>query len=71
MTLVDDAKTILLKAWSIRLALLSAALSAAEVALPYFTDFVPQNTMAVLAVVTSASAAIARVVAQPAMKAEP
>jgi hypothetical protein len=71
MTLVDDAKTILLKAWSIRLALLSAALSAAEVALPYFGDFVPQNTMAILAVVTSASAAIARVVAQPAMRSEP
>ena len=68
MTLVDDAKTILIKAWSIRLALLSAALSAAEVALPYFTDFVPPNTMAILAVVTSASAAVARVVAQPAMK---
>ena len=66
MTLVDDAKTILFKAWSVRLALLSAVLSAAEVALPYFTGFVPPGTMAILAIVTSSGAAIARIVAQPA-----
>ncbi len=66
MTLIDDAKTVLLKAWSIRLALLSAMLSAAEVALPFFTDLIPPNTMAVLAVLTSAGAAVARLVAQPA-----
>jgi len=67
MTLINDAKTVLLKAWSVRLALITALLSAAEVALPFFTDFIPPNTMAILAVITSASAAIARVVAQPAM----
>jgi len=65
MTLIDNAREVLLKAWSIRLALLSALLSAMEVALPFFTDFVPPNTMAVLAVLTSAGAAIARLVAQP------
>lgn len=67
MTLIEDAKTVLLKAWSIRLALLGACFSAAEVALPFFTDFVPPHTMAVLAVITSCGAAIARVVAQPGM----
>lgn len=65
MTLIDNAREVLLKAWSIRLALLSAILSAAEVALPFFTDFIPPHTMAILAVVTSAGAAVARLVAQP------
>lgn len=67
MQLIDDAKTVLLKAWSVRLALLGAVFSAAEVALPFFAPFVPPHTMAILAVVASAGAAIARVVAQPAM----
>ena len=65
MTLIDDAKTVLLKAWSVRLALLGAVFSAAEVALPFFTPFVPPRTMAVLALLSSAGAALARVVAQP------
>ena len=65
MTLIDNAREVLLKAWSVRLALLSAVLSAAEVALPFFTTFIPPNTMAILAVLTSAGAAIARLVAQP------
>ena len=65
MTLIDNAREVLLKAWSIRLALLSAVLSAAEVALPFFTTFIPPNTMAILAVLTSAGAALARLVAQP------
>lgn len=65
MTLIDNAKEVLFKAWSIRLALLSAIISAMEVALPFFTTFIPPNTMAILAVLTSAGAAIARLVAQP------
>lgn len=65
MKLIEDAKTVLLKAWSIRLALLAAVFSAAEVALPFFAPFVPPKTMAVLALIASAGAAIARVVAQP------
>ena len=67
MALIEDAKTVLMKAWSIRLALLAAAFSAAEVALPFFAPFVPPKTMAVLALIASAGAAIARVVAQPTM----
>ena len=67
MTLINDAKTVLLKAWSVRLALITALLSAAEVALPFFTDLIPPNTMAILAVLTSAGAAVARVIAQPVM----
>lgn len=69
MELIEDAKTVLLKAWSVRLALLGAAFSAAEVALPFFAPFVPEHTMAVLAVIASSGAAIARVVAQPSLHA--
>lgn len=65
MTLIDNAKEVFLKAWSIKLSVLSAVLSAAEVALPFFTDFVPPRTMAVLAVFTAAGSAAARLVAQP------
>jgi hypothetical protein len=65
MELVKDAKRVLLRAWSIRLALMSAFFSGAEVALPYFAPFLPEHSMAVLAIVASAGAAIARVIAQP------
>lgn len=65
MTLIDNAKEVLLKAWSIKLSVLSAILSAMEVSLPFFTDLVPPRTMAMLAVFTAAGAAAARLVAQP------
>lgn len=65
MNLIDNASEVLKKAWSIRLSLLSALFSAAEVALPFFGDFVPPRTMAILAVFTAAGAAVARLVAQP------
>lgn len=67
MELIQDAKNVLLKAWSVRLALLAAVFSAAEVALPFFAPFIPPKTMAIMAIVSSMGAAIARVVAQPAM----
>lgn len=65
MELIKDAKTVLLRAWSIRLAILSAAFSAMEVALPFFDGLVPPRTMAILALVASSGAAFARLVAQP------
>lgn len=67
MILIENAKDVFLKAWSIRLALLGACFSAVEVALPFFAplDIFPPRTMAVLALVASSGAAIARLVAQP------
>ena len=67
MTLVDNAKEVFSRAWSIRLALLGALFSAAEVALPFFMPLglLPPGTMAILALVASAGAAVARVIAQP------
>ena len=69
MELIQDAKTVLFKAWhsSVRLAVLSAVFSAAEVSPPDFTGLIPPHTMALLAVFTSAGAAAARLVAQPQM----
>ncbi len=67
MTLINDWAKVLKNAWSMRLALLTAIFSAAEVALPFFSDFVPPRTMAILATITAAGSAIARVVAQPEM----
>lgn len=68
--LIPDWRLILRKAWSVRLAVLAAAFSAAEVALPFFTPFFPDRTMAVLAVLASTGAVIARIWAQPSMHAE-
>lgn len=67
MTLIEDAKTVFLKAWSVRLSLLAALLSAAEVSLPFFAPWMPEHVMAILAVLVGAGAAIARIVAQPTM----
>lgn len=67
MMLLEDAKNIAKKAWSFRLALISAAFAAAEVALPLFTDFVPPKTMAVIAAIIACGSAISRIVAQPEM----
>ena len=66
--LIDDAAQVAKKAWSIRLSLLAAVFSAAEVALPFFTDFVPPHTMAIAAVFVAAGAAVSRLVAQPKMR---
>lgn len=70
MTLIDNAKEVLMKAWSIKFALLGALFSAGEVAIPYAapTVLIPPGALAILAFVCSAGAAIARVVAQPAIK---
>ena len=66
MTLISNAKEVLLKAWSVSLALMGACFSAAEVALPFFDPFFPPKAMAIAALIASAGAAIARLVAQPA-----
>ena len=65
MKLIDDWKAVAKRAWSMRLIVLSAVLSAAEVALPYLDDRFPRGTFAVLAGVVSLAAGIARVLAQP------
>ena len=62
MKLLPDWKLILRKAWSVRLIVLAAIFSAAEVVVPLFYDAMPRNTFALLSGVTTAAALMARVI---------
>lgn len=70
MRLIDDAAFVLRRAWSVRLMVLAAALSGAEVcfqvatALNWLPPFVPAGAFAAAAGLTSAAAFVARFVAQ-------
>jgi len=64
MALYDNWRTIVRKAWSIRLMALAAALSGVEVVLPFFQDLVPRGAFAALSFVAVAGAFVARIVAQ-------
>ena len=64
---IDNWKQVALKAWSSRLAWAAAFFSALEVALPFFDGILPisQGSFALLALVISSAAGIARLIAQP------
>jgi hypothetical protein len=65
MKLIEDWRTVLRRAWSIRLVLLAALLGGIEVVLPLFSDAAPRHVFALLSIVVSLGAAVARVMAQP------
>lgn len=67
MTLLPDWKKVLRMAWSIRLAIVAALFSGAEVVLPLFADAIPRGPFSILSFVAAAGAIIARVLAQPEM----
>lgn len=67
MRLLPDWKRIARRAWSIRLSIIAAMLSGAEVVLPLFIDVLPRNLFASLSFVAVVGAAVARVVYQPRM----
>jgi hypothetical protein len=67
MTLIEDAKNVLLKSWSSRLGFISAVagiLAQFQDSLPLIRDFVPANAFAVLAIVCALSVTVARIVKQ-------
>lgn len=65
MRMVENWRLLLRRAWSVRLMLLAAALSGAEVAFPLaFADILPVGVFAVLSFLVTAGAMVARVVAQ-------
>ena len=68
MQLIENWKQIAVKAWSSRLAWASAILSGLELVLPYFTGLVPPGLMAIIAVLVSVAAAVARLVDQPRLR---
>lgn len=64
MKLLPDWKTILKKAWSIRLNLLAGIFSVAEVVLPLYSDMFPRGTFAVLSAFTVLGSMMSRVIQQ-------
>lgn len=64
MTLAPDWKTILRKAWSVRLIAAAAVLSGAEFAFPLFGDHMPRLVFALGGFALTAAALVARIVAQ-------
>lgn len=68
MNLINDWRRTLRYAWSLRLVMLAAALSAAEVVLPLFVDAMPRGIFAGLSMAAAIGGAVARVVAQPRME---
>lgn len=66
--LLDDWRKIARRAWSIRLSIIAAIFTAAEVVVPLFGDVLPRGLFVLLAFSASIGAAIARLVAQPEMR---
>ena len=64
MKMLDDWKTILKKAWSIRLMLIAGMLSGIEVVLPLFIDTFPRGVFAILSILFTGAAFVARIMAQ-------
>ena len=71
ISFLDDWRRVLRRAWSIRLSLLAAAFTAAEVVVPLFGDVLlnvmPRGAFVLLAFAASIGATVARIVAQPEM----
>ena len=64
MTLDPNWRDILRRAWSVRLIVLAAVLSGAEVVLPLFGSVIPRGPFAVANFAVVAAALVARIVAQ-------
>lgn len=64
MTLHDNWRTLLRKAWSVKFMVLAFLLTMAEVMLPFFSDAVPPRTFALLSGLAVAGAFVSRLVAQ-------
>ncbi|MDF1606944.1 hypothetical protein PZ897_02005 [Hoeflea sp. YIM 152468] len=66
MTLLPDWRRVLRRAWSVRLMILAAVLSGAEVALPFLDGLleIAPGVFAALSALTTAAAFAARLIAQ-------
>ena len=67
LCLLDDWRKVARRAWSIRLSIVAAIFTAAEVVVPLFGDVLPRGAFVMLAFAASIGAALARIVAQPEM----
>ncbi len=68
MTLKDDWRDVVRKAWSVKFMVLAFMLTMAEVMLPFFSDAVPPKLFAVLSGLAVAGAFVSRLVAQKDMQ---
>jgi len=64
MKLNADWRLVLKRAWSVRLMVLAALLSGAEVSLPFLEDFIEPRFLAGLSALATAAAFIARILTQ-------
>jgi len=64
MRLAEDYRSIIKKAWSIRLIILAGILSGAEVILPFLSSAIPSAIFSTLSFFAVGGAFIARIVAQ-------
>ena len=70
MRLIEDWRHVLKHAWSIRFIVLAALLSGVEIVLPMFGDAMPRGVFAVLTLLVTVAAAVARLIPQPKMRGE-
>jgi hypothetical protein len=68
MKLLDDWKTILKKAWSIRLWALAAGFETLSMVLPIFVQSVSQTTFSILALIAASGGIWARLIEQKGVK---
>ncbi len=68
MTLKDDWRDVVRKAWSVKFMVLAFVLTMAEVMLPFFSDAVPPKLFAVLSGLAVAGAFVTRLLAQKDVK---
>ena len=67
LCLLDDWRRVARRAWSVRLSIVAAVFTAAEVVVPLFGDVLPRGAFVLLAFAASIGATVARIVAQPEM----
>lgn len=65
--LLPDWRRVLRRAWSVRLSIIAALFTAAEVVVPVLGEVLPRGVFVLLAFAASIGAALARIVAQPEM----
>lgn len=65
MHLVPNWRAVISHAWSMRLIAIAAVLEAVEVALPYFSDAIPNGMFSITGLLVSVAALVARLIAQP------
>ena len=68
MKLIDDWKKVAKRSWAIRVSLIGAGLTAMEVWLPGLSPFTDPKTFLYISFAINIGAALARVVAQAALK---